>query len=239
MLETVMGRHGSAGNMPGLQTRYAPAMASDEPLPSLRPTSWAVLGLLSFGEELSGYDLKKWADWSLRFFYWAPSYSQIYGELRKLEEIGYATSRVVNKDDLRGKRLYTITSEGEEAVARWASEAPVEMPVLKHGVMLRMWLGHASDPDQLRAMLQEHRDQSEKMRARAAADAEGASKEPGWAYPEMVLNWAERYYADERDRADTMLSDLDAVRAKQRRSSVAKRNTKARRSSADLRQHRA
>jgi DNA-binding PadR family transcriptional regulator len=214
-------------------------MASDEPLPSLRPTSWAVLGLLSFGEELSGYDLKKWADWSLRFFYWAPSYSQIYGELRKLEEIGYATSRVVNKDDLRGKRLYTITSEGEEAVARWASEAPVEMPVLKHGVMLRMWLGHASDPDQLRAMLQEHRDQSEKMRARAAADAEGASKEPGWAYPEMVLNWAERYYADERDRADTMLSDLDAVRAKQRRSSVAKRNTKARRSSADLRQHRA
>ncbi len=214
-------------------------MVSDEPLPSLRPTSWAVLGLLSFGEELSGYDLKKWADWSLRFFYWAPSYSQIYGELRKLEEIGYATSRVVNKDDVRGKRLYTITPDGEEAVARWASEAPVEMPVLKHGVMLRMWLGHASDPDQLRAMLQEHRDQSEKMRARAAADAEGASKEPGWAYPEMVLNWAERYYADERDRADTMLSDLDAARAKQRRSSVAKRATKARRSSADLRQHRA
>ena len=62
--------------------------ADAAPLPSLRATSWAVLGLLSFGEELSGYDLKKWADWSLRFFYWAPSYSQIYGELRKLEEIG-------------------------------------------------------------------------------------------------------------------------------------------------------
>ena len=214
-------------------------MSSEEPLPNLRPTSWAVLGLLSFGEELSGYDLKKWADWSLRFFYWAPSYSQIYGELRKLEEIGYATSRVVNKDDVRGKRLYTITPEGEQAVARWASEAPVEMPVLKHGVMLRMGLGHASDPDQLRAMLQEHRDQSEKMRARAEADAEGASKEPGWAYPEMVLRWAERYYADERDRADTMLSELDAVRAKQRRSSTAKRTTRARRSSEDLRQHRA
>src|SRR6478736_3228927 len=131
-------------------------MAGDDvPLPHLRPTSWAVLGLLSFGEEL-----------------------------------GFATSRVVNKDDVRGKRLYTITPEGETAVARWASEAPVEMPVLKHGVMLRMWLGHASDPDQLRAMLVEHRDQSEKMRVRAAADAQGASKEPGWAYPEMVLTWA-------------------------------------------------
>jgi DNA-binding PadR family transcriptional regulator len=215
-------------------------MASDvEPLPNLRPTSWAVLGLLSFGEELSGYDLKKWADWSLRFFYWAPSYSQIYGELRKLEEIGYAVSRVVNKDDVRGKRLYTITPEGEAAVARWASEAPVETPVLKHGVMLRMWLGHASDPDQLRAMLVEHRDQSEKMRVRAAADVEGAAKEPGWAYPEMVLTWAERYYADERDRADMMLEELDAARSKQRRSSATKRTTRARRSSEDLRQHRA
>lgn len=213
-------------------------MANDgTPLPQLRPTSWAVLGLLSFGEELSGYDLKKWADWSLRFFYWAPSYSQIYGELRKLEELGFATSRVVTKDDVRGKRLYTITPAGEEAVARWASEAPVEMPVLKHGVMLRMWLGHASDTDQLRSMLAEHRDQSEKMRVRAAADVKGAAEEPGWAYPEMVLTWAERYYADERDRADAMLDDLDAVRAKQRRSSSAKAPGSARRSSEELRQH--
>ncbi|WP_300681868.1 helix-turn-helix transcriptional regulator [Nocardioides sp.] len=215
-------------------------MASEpSPLPKLRPTSWAVLGLLSFGEELSGYDLKKWADWSLRFFYWAPSYSQIYGELRKLEELGFATSRVVSEDDVRGKRLYTITDAGQEAVARWAAEAPVEQPVLKHGVMLRMWLGHASDPDQLRAMLTEHRDMSEKMRIRAAADAAGSSHEPGWAYPEMVLNWSERYYADERDRADAMLADLDAVQAKQKKSTAAKRSTTAKRSSTDLRQHRA
>ena len=63
-----------------------------EPHPPLRATSWAVLGLLSFDEELSGYDVKKWADWSLRFFYWAPSYSQIYGELHKLEELGLVVS---------------------------------------------------------------------------------------------------------------------------------------------------
>jgi len=186
-------------------------------VPDLRATSWAVLGLLSFGEELSGYDLKKWADWSLRFFYWAPSYSQIYGELRKLEEAGFATSRVLAKDDVRSKRLYRITPEGEKAVAAWASNAPVESPVLKHGVMLRMWLGHASDPEKLRAVLLEHREHSEKMRIRAAADAEGASSEPGWAYPEMVLHWAERYYADERDRADAMLAELDAVARKHRR----------------------
>lgn len=209
-------------------------MSTDEvntaPLPDLRPTSWAVLGLLSFGEELSGYDLKKWADWSLRFFYWAPSYSQIYSELRKLERIGFAVSRVVNKDEVRGKRLYRITEAGEKAVTRWAAEAPIEPPVLKHGVMLRMWLGHASDPDRLRDMLVAHRDESEKMRVRAAADTEGAAHEPGWAFPEMVLHWSERYYADERDRADQMLAELEATVSKQRTAS-------ARRSSSDLRRH--
>ena len=205
-------------------------------LPDLRNTSWAVLGLLSFGEELSGYDLKKWADWSMRFFYWAPSYSQIYGELRKLESFGFATSRVVNKDDVRGKRLYRITPEGEQAVARWAAEAPVEPVVLKHGVMLRMWLGHASDPALLRSMLEEHRDLSEKMRVRAAADVEGASREPGWAFPEMVLRWSERYYADERDRADQMLAELDEA---VRRSTGAEAQQDSRRSSEELRSHQA
>ena len=71
-------------------------MADDhtEPPPQLRATSYAVLGLLSFGQELSGFDMKSWADWSLKFFYWAPSYSQIYGELHKLEELGLVASRL-------------------------------------------------------------------------------------------------------------------------------------------------
>ena len=52
----------------------------------LPATAWAVLGELSFGRELSGYDIKKWADASLRFFYWSPAISQIYRELRRLED---------------------------------------------------------------------------------------------------------------------------------------------------------
>jgi len=36
------------------------------PVDELPATAWAVLGLLSFGSDLSGYDIKKWADASLR-----------------------------------------------------------------------------------------------------------------------------------------------------------------------------
>nr|WP_281367382.1 PadR family transcriptional regulator [Nocardioides kongjuensis] len=190
--------------------------------------------MLSFGEELSGYDLKRWADWSLKFFYWSPSFSQIYGELRRLEKLGLASSRIENRDDVRGKRMYQITDAGQSALRDWAADDHVDPVVLKHGVMLRLWLGHLSDPDRLRRVLAEHRDQSERMRVRAEADREGATAEPGWAFPELVLRWSERYYADERDRAELMLAELDEASRTWSTSSAAE----ARRTSAELRQHR-
>ena len=184
-----------------------------------------MLGLLSFDEELSGYDMKKWADWSLRFFYWAPSYSQVYGELHKLEELGLVTSRIVDKNDVRGKRLYRITPDGEGAVTAWANESPADPAVLKHGVMLRMWLGHTADPEKLREVLVSHREQSERMRVRAVADIEGAKSNPNWVYPEVVLKWSAQYYADECARADTMLADLDRL-AEERTEAKTKRRKK-------------
>ncbi|MEZ0067011.1 DNA-binding PadR family transcriptional regulator [Streptacidiphilus sp. MAP12-20] len=170
-------------------------------------TSWAVLGLLSFGRELSGYDLKKWADQSLGFFYWSPSYSQIYSELRRLESVGYAASEEV-AGDIRAKRLYRITPVGEDALRAWARETPVEPVVLKHGPMLRLWLGHLQDPERLREMLLAQRELAEKRRVEAETDVAAAESTPEWAFPTLTLRWAARYYAAERDRIDAMLADL-------------------------------
>lgn len=179
---------------------------------ALPATSWAVLGLLSFGEELSGYDLKKWSDWSLRFFYWSPSFSQIYSELKRLEKAGYATSRMIAQETgSRDKRVYRITDEGMGAVRAWAREAPVDPPVLKHGPMLRLWLGHLLEPEQMREVLAGHREFAETMRVRAEADVEGAKGEEAWAYPTLTLKWAERYYRSERDLADDMLADIEEL----------------------------
>ncbi|MFJ3951136.1 PadR family transcriptional regulator [Streptomyces libani] len=192
------------------EMRAGAADTGDAERPALPATSWAVLGLLSFGEELSGYDLKKWSDWSLRLFYWSPSFSQIYGELKRLEKVGYLTSRMVAQETgNRDKRVYVITDAGMAAVRHWAREAPVEPPVLKHGVMLRMWLGHLLETDRMREVLGRHREYAETMRQRAEVDVEDACGEEAWAYPALVLKWSERYYASERDLADAMLADLD------------------------------
>lgn len=185
----------------------------DEPLPDLPATSWAVLGMLAFGEEVSGYDIKKWADWSVGHFYWSPSFSQIYSELKRLESHGYATSRVQHDNGLRGRRTYRITAAGTAAVSRWAHDAPVDPPILKHGVLLRVWLGHINSPDRLKEILTQHVDYVDKMRARLAEDVESAAAEPAWAYPRIAMRWSARYYAAERELALQLLADIDEAQA--------------------------
>lgn len=193
-----------------MKGRRLPSVADEETVPGLPATGWAVLGLLSFGRELSGYDVKKWADRSLGLFYWSPSFSQVYSELKRLENGGYATSRLVAPESgSRDKRAYRITDEGLAAVTAWAREAPLDPPVLKHGPMLRLWLGHLLEPDRMREILAGHREYAEGMRQRAETDAADAGADEAWALPRLTLTWAERYYAAERDLADAMLADIE------------------------------
>jgi DNA-binding PadR family transcriptional regulator len=187
-------------------------MAAEPAAQRLPATAWAVLGLLSFGEELSGYDLKQWADHSLRLFYWAPANSQIYSELRRLEASGFVTSRVVNTAETRARRLYRITDDGAEALRAWAATQPGP-PVLKHPVMLRVWLGHLAEPAALRSIVEEHRASTLAMAADAATSEARSSTVEGWQYAAVVTAWAERYYRMQAELLDQLIGDLDVLAA--------------------------
>jgi DNA-binding PadR family transcriptional regulator len=181
--------------------------------PSLAATSWALLGMLSYEYELSGYDIRKWIDWSMRFFYGSPAYSQIYSELKKLEKLGFLTSRVDNSSGARSRRLYKITEAGLDAATRWANEAPLDPPVLKHSALLRVTFAHLTNPARLREILQEHLAYADEMYRSAAKDAKWAKADPSWAYARVALNWAERYYANERELTLKMIKELDEAEA--------------------------
>ncbi|MGW1026728.1 PadR family transcriptional regulator [Streptomyces sp. NPDC002577] len=177
----------------------------------LPATAWAVLGLLSFPGERTGYELKKWADASLAFFYWSPAISQIYAELRRLEALGYASSRVAAQGDLRNKRLYAITDAGREALARWADTADAGPAVLKHPLVLRVWLGHLADPDGLRRQLRAHLERT-RAQLREIEHAQELSHKAGqWPYPEVALRWSERQHRAELELAEAMLADLERL----------------------------
>ncbi|WP_037845522.1 PadR family transcriptional regulator [Streptomyces sp. NRRL F-2747] len=180
----------------------------------LPATAWAVLGMLSFPGERTGYELKKWADSSLRFFYWSPAISQIYAELRRLEELGYAASARSGPDEARAKRRYAITGTGRAALAGWASDtAEAGPPVLKHGLLLRIWLGHLAEPEQLRAMVGEH---LERTRGELAAVREAmarAAEVAEWAFPALALRWSERQHLAELELGEALLADLAELAA--------------------------
>jgi DNA-binding PadR family transcriptional regulator len=181
--------------------------------PNLAATSWALLGVLSYEHELSGYDVRKWINWGMRFFYGSPAYSQIYSELKRLEKLGLVTSRVENTGGTRNRRLYKITDEGLDAATRWANEAPVDPPTLKHGALLRVTLGHLTSPARLKEALQQHVAYADEMHRQAAKGARWAGADPSWAYARVALQWAERYYANERELALTMIKELDEAEA--------------------------
>ncbi|MEV0366741.1 PadR family transcriptional regulator [Nocardia fusca] len=169
--------------------------------------------MLSYEEEVSGYDLKKWADSSIRNFYWSPSHSQVYSELKKLERHGFAESRVDSENSLRGRRLYRITPAGRDAVTAWSGHTPVDRPVLKHHVMLRVMFGHLSSPTRLKEFLRDYIADVGGIERQVAVDARRAESQPGRTYSHIVLNWAQRHYAAERSLAQQLIEDIDTAEA--------------------------
>ncbi|MFJ6095702.1 PadR family transcriptional regulator [Williamsia muralis] len=167
--------------------------------------------MLSFGEELTGNDLKKWADWSISFFYWSPSVSQVYAELKKLEDRALVVSRKVSDEGVRGRRVYGITAKGLDALRSWSRSADVDIPVLKHSVMLRLYMGHLQTPEELKHVLRAHIANLRETADRAALHAEHSEDEPGWAFSQMSLRWAKRYYEAEIALAEEMLNEIDSV----------------------------
>jgi DNA-binding PadR family transcriptional regulator len=171
----------------------------------LPTTGWVVLGLLSFGQELTGYECKQWADSTLRFFFTSPAMSQIYDELERLQRYGYARSRDDAGESDRSRRTFRITPAGRSALRGWLDRDKVAPPVVKHSVALRLFLGHVADPQHLEALLAAHAQRTESLlsdlddaRAELAAD-------DMWRYAAIVAEWGCRFYE----------GDLEATRAAQ------------------------
>src|SRR3954447_19999632 len=73
----------------------------------------AVLGMVALGAR-SGYEIRRAAELSLRFF-WALGPPQIYAELARLEEAGL----IAGRDESRGRRArrtYRVTKKGERVL---------------------------------------------------------------------------------------------------------------------------
>lgn len=167
-------------------------------------TAYALLGLLSFGDSLTGYELKQRADRTLRFYWVSPAMSQVYSELERLHELG-----LVRRDGDGRTSSYAISSRGTTALERWMRESPVGFPVLKHPVALRLLLGALVDPDAVVAMLRQHLAALEEERVALTAvraSLEGADRDGQvFRYPALVADWGVSYFEHERTVIEELL----------------------------------
>jgi PadR family transcriptional regulator AphA len=108
---------------------------------------YAILGFLSY-RSLSGYDLKKFFDSSVRHF-WPADQSQIYRTLARLEENGQVRKEVVEQENRPDRKVYHITEAGREALSRWLA-TPLPPEDLRSAELVQVFFaGHLSDAQAL------------------------------------------------------------------------------------------
>lgn len=104
---------------------------------------YVLLGLLSH-ESMTGYEMKKRLDTSLRFF-WGGSYGSIYPTLNQLEKEGKVTKENTSCNR-REKISYSITDAGKESLREWLQQ-PVEKDELRYETLLKIFFGNETGFD--------------------------------------------------------------------------------------------
>ncbi|MGW6655539.1 PadR family transcriptional regulator [Rhodococcus sp. NPDC055024] len=114
---------------------------------------YALLALLT-AEPLTGYDAAKRFSGSVGHVWHAPD-SQIYPELRRMEQHGLVEGKLVPWGPKSTKKQYSITDEGIEAFREWM-RTPIEYAPARNVHHLQAAYFEWTDSDQARAHLRHH-----------------------------------------------------------------------------------
>ena len=180
------------------------SMSKDLPI-----TSYIVLGLLSFGEERSGYQIRK-AGESLKHFYWNPAQSQIYRELRRLEANQLVTSHHVPQMGRPDKQLYRITGRGTAVFRDWITHQTLPPTIRKHPLLLKLFFGHAVERDVIQRLLREFIEDMQQNLAQLAIVEEFLADDTENEYAAMIVDWNMHYCRSELTIAQKLLRQMEA-----------------------------
>jgi len=100
---------------------------------------------------MSGYDLAKYFDASIGFF-WRASHQQIYRELGRLRERELVDSQEISQSGKPNRIVHTITDKGRTAVTGWSSK-PVRMPSVKDELLVKLYALETVDTKAMREQI--------------------------------------------------------------------------------------
>ncbi|PZS05237.1 MAG: PadR family transcriptional regulator [Pseudonocardiales bacterium] len=163
-------------------------------MPTLNPTSAALLGLLHDGP-MTGGELLAAAKTRLGTL-WNITRSQVYRELPVLVRAGHVK---LGKSGARAAQPYAITATGKRAFGAWLATPP-GVDHLRNPLLLRLGFGRQHTKAQLRSLLADaradhesalaaHRDRLARLRTGTADQFAVATAEYGVAYEKALLKW--------------------------------------------------
>jgi len=113
-------------------------MASEKKLDSV------ILGLLSH-EDLTGYEIKRRMDTTLKYF-WGASFGSIYPTLNQLADSGCITGRGETCSG-RKRVVYTITDKGRDQLREWLAQ-PAQRDEIRYETLLKLFFAAENTPQQ-------------------------------------------------------------------------------------------
>ena len=106
----------------------------------LTPISYIVLGLLSWAETATPYELKRMA--APLSDLWSVQHTQLYGEPARLAKAGYLTEE--QETTGRRRKTYALTKQGHEALTDWLAGPTAAFTELRDPGLLKLYFG--ADP---------------------------------------------------------------------------------------------
>nr|BBH85982.1 hypothetical protein KTC_07330 [Thermosporothrix sp. COM3] len=121
--------------------------------PEAYPITYGVLGLLAFCGPMTGYDLKRMFDHILSPM-WGATQSQIYKELKRMQELGWVEMQREEQESRPDRKIYSMTEAGREALAHWQTQPPTFFQ-LRDELLLKLLFGSFGSPEALLANIRE------------------------------------------------------------------------------------
>jgi DNA-binding PadR family transcriptional regulator len=175
----------------------------------------AILGFLSFAP-LTGYDLKKAFDRSVRHF-WPANQSQIYRTLAQLDEEGLVEKEVIEREERLDLKRYSITSAGRAELHRWLS-TPLPEQDNREPFLIQINFGGQLSDEELLALLQHKLQQVQGQLAVYEAVYQAYRQKPSKIPDEraifLSLLTLEAGYINTRSAADWLTSAITRVQNK-------------------------
>jgi len=99
---------------------------------------YVILGIIS-AKPRTGYEIRKMVKLGFGDF-WDLGYSQIYPTLRRMENSGYVTKKVVINENRPNRKVYSITEKGIIKLKAWLMK-PAKHETFKAEVLLKVSFG--------------------------------------------------------------------------------------------------